>query len=426
MRTLARLLTTTLLVASTPAVCLAQSQTPEATAAPSVPSLNHAPEPDQLTYTLGASESLLFGYNGRSGVNSSTNLSGTAAFVSGSQSRPFSLLYSGGYLFGNTPGQPNSTYQNLGVSQQINTKHVIVTVGDVVSYLPNAPVFGLSGIPGVGDIGTGPIGTGGIPTSSILTDYGRRVSNTASGSADLKLTASTDLNPYAAYTIERFVDAGLDNNELDTGVSIDHRLNALNTVGAGFVYSKFSYLAPDNIDIYTDEANVQYMHVFSRRVTFNASAGPEFTHSNNPALIPTRTDFAAGLSLTYMQERTQYMLSYSRGTNNGSGVLLGGVGDNVNFTATHKFTRKLSGSFSGNYAHNSSLAQTAGLKTTAWTVFAGAQANYQFARYWSAFGSYNLEYQHTTGVFAANAFSGTAHILGFGVYFTPRPLNLHR
>jgi hypothetical protein len=400
--------------------------TPAATGTPTVPTLNRAPFAGQLTYSLGASQSILVGYNGNGGLTSSTNVSGSSAYVSASQSHPLSFLYSGGYLFGENTGQPNAVYQDFGISQQLITRHYTFLVGDQVSYLPNAPVFGLSGVPGVGDIGTAPIATGSLPVESILTDYGRRVSNTVNGAATAKFSAETSLSGFGDYTILRFPDNnGIDTDETDGGGSLDHRIDARNTVGVGYSYSNFAYQSGENLSITTQEISLQYQHVFSRQLLVAASAGPQRTSSSNAALVPTGTNVAADLSMFYTSKSTRYLLSYSRGTTSGAGVLLGTLSNNVNFTASRNFSRDWTGSFSANYGTAASLETVGGRGSTADSFYTGVQASRRLGRFFSAYGSYTAEVQSTSGpLLEVNAFSGVASVIGFGITYSPRPIQV--
>jgi hypothetical protein len=414
---------------------LAHAQNAEATATPTVPSLNRAPEPDEFIYTLGASQSVLFGYNGYSGATTSTAFDGTATYVSGSQAHPFSAIYSGGYFLGDNSGQPSGSFQNLGLSQQFIGKNVSFVVGDLVSYLPEAPVFGLSGVPGVGDVGTEPIGTGGVPLDSILSYYGRRISNTSSGSVSARASATTSITGYASYTLQHFIDdVGIDNDELDTGVNVNHRINAKNTIGAGYLFSDFWYspssafaaYVPPDFSFDTQEVDLQYEHVFSRRLVLNASIGPEWTHSSDSGYLPSQTTVAVSAVLSYAQRLTTYLLSYSRGSTAGSGVLTGTTSDNVNFTINHSFSRNWSGSFSTNYGHATSLAELYNTDSDATTYYAGVQATRRIGRFFSAYASYNYEYQSLSGpLLTPLAFSGSANVLGFGIFYKPRPLHVH-
>ncbi len=424
MKTVSALLAGCALALGLPAVSFAQAA-PSATATTTIPTLNTAPAVDQLNYSLTASEAILIGYYGNNGVTSSTNISGTAAYVSGSQAHPTSFLYSGGYLFGDYGGQPSSTYQDFGVSQEFNTKHMTYVLSDQVSYLPNAPVFGLSGVVGVGDIGTEPIGTGSTAFNSILTNYGKQVTNIAAASATARFTGSTSLEGFGNYTVQRFPDdTGIDNDDVEGGALLDHRISGRNTVGAGYVYYNFQYESGYNLSITTQEAILQYQHTFSPRLLLSASAGPEFTSSTDATLFPSGTNVAADVSLFYTAQRTRYLLSYSRGTTAGSGVLLGTLSNNVNFTAQHDFDRNWSGGFSANYGYASSLESLDGSNSTASSFYTGIQANRRLGRDFSAYASYGLEVQSISGPLLVNAFNGVANVIGVGITYAPRPIKM--
>jgi hypothetical protein len=425
MKTIPLVFANCLLAAGLHGAAYAQA-TPAATGTPTIPSLNVAPLAGQLNYSLSASQSFLVGYNGGDAFTGSANVSGNAGFVSASQSHPLSFLYSGGYLFGESTGQPNSLFQDFGISQELITRHYVFLIGDQVSYLPNSPVFGLSGVPGLGDIGTQPIGTGSLPVESILTNYGKQVSNTAHGSATAKLSAETSLSAFGDYTLLRFPsNSGISTDEVDGGASLNHRLDARNTIGVGYNYSNFSYGSGQNISITSQAVTLQYQHVFSRQLLLAASVGPQRTSSSEPDVIPTGTNVAADLSLFYSAKSITYLLSFNRGTTSGAGVLEGTLSDNVNFTASRQFGRDWSGGFSANYGDASSLETVGASSFTAKSFYAGLQATRKLGRNFSAYGSYNVETQSTRGSsLGVNAFNGVENVIGLGITYSPRAIQL--
>ncbi len=71
-----------------------------------------------MTYSLSASEAFLTGYEG-SGADTTTSLSGSVGYLSSSPNKPFSLVYSGGYLFSTVSGYPpNTTFQRSRILQR--------------------------------------------------------------------------------------------------------------------------------------------------------------------------------------------------------------------------------------------------------------------------------------------------------------------
>ena len=159
-----------------------------------------------LTYGLNASELISNGFYNNSGIGETTNFGGDLAYVSKSEHHPFSAVYAGGVLIANS-GQPTTAYQSLSFSQVLSTKNWNIVASDSVSYLPESPAVGLSGIPGVGDLGVDPINgsLGPAPGLGILTTYGPRVSNSTTGTASRVLSGRLSVNISGAYGIQRFI-----------------------------------------------------------------------------------------------------------------------------------------------------------------------------------------------------------------------------
>ncbi len=156
-----------------------------------------------LQYAVSASETLNSGYYG-AGLAAATNLSGDMAYLSGSKNDPFSMVFSGGHSWSDSI-QPSYTFLNLALSQVVTTRLWTFIAADSVSYLPSTPTTGLSGVPGVGDLGIAPLPAGGYDGQGVLTDYSTRVSNAASGTLSINLTGKTSLNGTGVYAITRFL-----------------------------------------------------------------------------------------------------------------------------------------------------------------------------------------------------------------------------
>jgi hypothetical protein len=128
-----------------------------------------------LHYSLSASEAIQLGYYGPGVVTHSTVLSGNIAYTAKSEARPFNLLLSSGLILANQQGQGTSGYANIEASQGYVTRSWVFNISDSFSFLPQSPTVGLSGIPGVGDLGSAPV-TGPVegPAGGILTNSGNR------------------------------------------------------------------------------------------------------------------------------------------------------------------------------------------------------------------------------------------------------------
>jgi hypothetical protein len=410
-------------LASTP-MCLSQAAT---STAPSTAQPAPFASADMLTYSLSASDSAVIGYNGVDGPSNAVGIAGSAAYVSGSERHPLSFVYGGGYLFGNN-GQPSASFQNLSISQVLNARKFTFMLSDLVSYLPVAPRFGISGVPGVGDLGSSPIGTGVVPGDSLLSNYGRRVTNTAIGSMSIRLTDHDSIRSSISYTRQHFLDGdGIENNQLTAGGELDHVFNQTTTVGAGYTYTRGTY-PQFGVDFFAQGAAVIVQHSFSPRLTSSAWIGPQFTHGSDTTLVPTRTSILVGASTNYFHGRDSYNANYSHGVSAGSGVLYGALVDDLTLSAQRRFGENWSGGFFGSFAHGRTLANKGtGAYTSALSTTAGVQVSRRVSEHWAAFGSYAAEYQDVGQLQATNnAFDGVAHALSFGVTYTPKALHLGR
>lgn len=390
-------------------------------------------------YSLNASELAQTGYSG-SGATFSTSLSGDAAYTSKSTVRPFSMIYAGGLLLGNQYGRSVTTFQNFAVSQGLVAGAWIFGISDSVSYLPQSPTTGLSGIPGVGDLGSVPIqGPSAGPAGGVLTNNAVSVSNDLSGSVERRLTAVTSVSGTGSWLLLRFPDGnGLDSTSISAQAGPNHRIDARDTISGNVNYSNFSYGSGINLTIETRGINVVYQRVLSRTLAVSTSVGPLWISSSNKALIPSNLTVAADLSLNYSRKFTSASLSYTRGVNGGSGVQTGALSDGVAASIGRTYGRDWMASLSANYMHTSGLAQAPVLANTSNlgaaflygggsgnTIFGGTQISRRLSNSLSAYASYNLQHQSIGGSLAAqNAFSGFSQTFGVGISFSPRSTRL--
>ena len=148
-----------------------------------------------LHYAISGSEIIQFGYYGSGQVTGSTALSGDVAYTAKSTTRPFSLLFAGGLILPNQTGQGVSTFWNVAANQGFTARHWIFNVSDSFSFLPQSPTTGLSGIPGVGDLGSIPVqGPVEGPAGGILTVAGNRYQNTLGGSVERQISHATSIS----------------------------------------------------------------------------------------------------------------------------------------------------------------------------------------------------------------------------------------
>src|SRR5579871_641093 len=91
-------------------------------------------------------------------------------------------------------GQPSYGFASLGLSQLFNVGRWNITLADSVNYLPETATPGLSGVPGVGDLGVQPVQVGPDTGQGVLTNFSPEVTNNAGGSVARQITGKTALN----------------------------------------------------------------------------------------------------------------------------------------------------------------------------------------------------------------------------------------
>lgn len=382
-----------------------------------------------LTYSLSASESFLTGYNNGS-VDHSTAVSGSLGYLSSSPDKPFSLVYSGGYIYSSVPGYPgSSTFQNLAASQVVTTKNWNFVVDDAVSYLPQAPTTGLSGIPGVGDIGVVPVQIGDEPTESILTNYATRVGNGLNGGATRKINASWSVNGSGSWQILHFSNnEGIDSNGESGNVGTSYRIDARSSASANVVYG-YTTDTYEGLKLpFTNEGiNFQYQRQLTRFFSMNVTVGPQRTFGSGitESLIPSQITVVGSAGLSYARRTTNASISFARATNSGSGVVYGALTNTVVGSVQKQLSRNWQGALTASYSKSTALAQVVGYDENFAGTYGGGQISRRLGRTLSAYFSYTAVTQNVNnpGV-TATAFSGLSQVFAAGITYSPGAIHL--
>jgi hypothetical protein len=389
-----------------------------------------------LQYAVSASQSFIWGYYGNSGVSASTNLSGDLAYLSNSKQHPFSMVVAGGHSFGEW-GEPAYSFVSLGASQVANIGKWSLVFSDNVNYLPGTAASGLSGVPGVGDLGVTPTQIGGDTPQGVLTNFSDRVSNTVAVSVSRQLTGKTSLNASGAYSITRFLDSalaptnvssgGLDNDSETGGLGISHQVDARNTYGGQYAYSNYTYtnntfgiVAPG---FSSQSVSAVYSHRFSRKLLASISAGPQFTTIQTAASV-TSANLFVDASLSYAGKSANSSLSFVRSTNNGYGTLGGSLSNGAIFAIGRQFGVVWNVAATSSFTQTSSLPAPGIVSFSSDTYVEGVQISRAIMRSLSGFASYTFEKQSTSGTGAIDVYSGNSQILGFGITYSPSSTHL--
>ncbi len=383
-----------------------------------------------LNYGVSASELVSTGYYNNQGTGYSTGITGDVAYISKSQAHPFSAVYDGGVLIGNSD-QPTTVFQGLSLSQVLATKHWNFTVTDSVAYLPQSPVGGLSGVPGTGDLGVAPISVGTTIGEGILTTYGPRVSNSLSGTAARQITGHVSAQATGVFALQRFIgdnaSTALDSTTEGGSLGVSYRFSARDTLTGNYNYSRFSYPG-DTLSFSAQGATIEYARQWSRRFTTDVYAGPQIVSGSGAFINGTSVNVAAGATASYLSRSTTYSIAYARGANNGSGVVPGSFSDSISAGARRQFGRDWSLAGTVGFSRTTTLPNFTLYAFNGKNVFLSGQGSRSLGRSFSAYLSYTLEDQSTNtpsgSAIAPNAFNGLYQVVSIGISYFPHSILL--
>jgi len=385
-------------------------------------------------YSLSASEIVQYGYYNAGSTTSSTALSGLLGYSSLSEVHPTTLLFATGVVFGQG-GQGTTTYQNFAITQSLIKGRWNFNVTDSFSFLPQSPVTGVAGVPGINNPGIDGPSQG--PAGGVLTFSGNRISNLVSGMVERDLTARTSLSGTGSWTVLHFLDkdAGLDTSTTSGQVGINHRFDSRNTGSVSAVYSTFNTvnffgLFPpgfplNEITYQTKGVNVSYSRLWTRSLSTSFSGGPLWIQSSAAPLIPNQLNFSLTGSVNYNRRLTSYSVMYSHGVSGGSGVQPGALSDNINASVRRTFNKQWAASATMYYTRSSGLVTSLpGVGTTNNTLnteYGTLQVTRGFTRTISGYASYTAQNQSVpAGFYGSNAFNGLSHIFALGVTWSPQ------
>lgn len=366
-----------------------------------------------LHYSGYYSEMAEFG--DRSGDWHTITPSASLNYSNGKKQFPFSLAYAGGYtstLSG--PTYTTGVFQRLLLSQGVARAKWALGASDDVSYRPQTPTTGFSGIPGIGE----PIGGVGNPPTGqlILALNTHALENIAHGDFERILNYLSSLHLEATHDLLHYTDSnsnGLDTSSAIVSAGIDFRLNARNSIVTRYAFSEFSFSGYD-LRIRTSRATVGFEKSWTRALKTSAMAGPEWVAGSNGAIVPNSIGAAAKAALNYQLPRTAVTLGYERLTSAGSGYMIGSESNSVSASLSRQFARPLELGVTGGYSRNSQLLR-------AWNtsgIYGGTQASWRIGRNLEAFVNYTVISQNSSNPAPSNILNEVLGTISCGIGFT--------
>jgi hypothetical protein len=382
-----------------------------------------------LQYAISASQSLTWGYYGNQGAAGYGSVTGDLAYLSASKREPFSMVLSGGHSWSES-GQPSANFVNFGLSQVLNLGRWNMVLADAVSYLPETPTTGLSGIAGVGDLGVNPVQIGPDSPQGVLTAFSNRVDNTATLSIQRQLTGKTSANVSGSYILSRFVNngnpnasnAGLDSNLAVGGGGFNHQIDARTGFGANYSYERYSYSGSELGVVtpsYTSQTvSAQFTHQFTRKWSMSAAAGPEWVTIKSTGQTGQLSAYA-DVSTGYVGHFYHAAASFVRSTSSGYGIAGGAISDGVTASVGRVFAVVWNFAGTAAYTRSSELPAPGVIPFSVNTTVASAQISRAIMRNLSGYTSFTIEKQANTGLATVDVFTGAAKVVGFGLTYSP-------
>jgi hypothetical protein len=365
-----------------------------------------------FTYFLRYSQTAHFG--GGLGDWQTANPSGEVEFYNGRRTTPFNLSYLGGYAFTLAGPSHYSTgfFQYLSLHQGLPVHKWQLTVGDNVSYRPQAPVTGLSGVPGTGE----PIVVVPPPDQSILTVGTHALNNLVTGEVSRPLSTAFSVSLGAEYDLLLYPDGnGLDTHSLSANGALTRQLDGRSSVFGEYVYSTFRY--PNlSLTINAHLVTAGYERALTRRLHTDLGIGPEWINSSDSTSVPSSMVLTGYGDLSYRMRTGSVFGSYNRGTGGGSGFLVGQLTDSVAGGYSCLVGRMFSAELIGGFRRVSPLDSSGAVLSG----FGAAQASWLFGRHLSVFINYTIVSQTSDIALPNNVVNGALQTISFGTTLSPR------
>jgi len=341
--------------------------------------------------------------------------SGEVDFRNGRRKTPFSLIYAGGYTWTLTGPTQYSTgfFQRLSLHQLMLREKWRVSLSNDVSYRPEAPFTGFSGIPGTGE----PIGTPSPPPSqTILTLGTHALDNLASGELTRIVSPVYSVSAGVNYDLLLFPDGNaLNTNHLSAHSELARRIDRRSSVFGEYIFNRFSY--PDvNLTTNANVVMAGYEHTFSRRFHANLAGGPGWVTSSDNKVVPGSTMVNATAGLDYQMRTGSAFVRYDRSTSGGSGYLLGQLSDIVDGGYSRVFARTFTAEVIGGYRRIQPLNKSEIIHAELGAV----QGSWRFGGHLSGVATSTMVTQTSAGPLPSNAVSGPLQTISFGVAYAMR------
>ncbi len=333
-------------------------------------------------------------------VTSVTQLGGSVAFDQTWSRFHTTIVYDGAALLYNPHKIANQQSHTLGVSQDIEWQRWILRLRDDFVASPQATFSGFD----TGGFGSGEVGMlatilpGLGPDETILTAYAMRVNEVGLAEVDYRLSRRSEITFAGSYGVLHFLSPGyIDSYEANGRAGYNYQLDPKDTIGFLYDYSLVGYSGlSEKVD--SNLGQVTFGRKVLGRLSVSVTAGPQRIGLDNyGSTAQSQWAWSASAAATYVQRRTNYSVTFTRGLMAGAGVLLGAYGDTIIGGVTRQLSRTWTVAGTAGYARNSNVAAMDGANLFS-NYYGTASLAHDLSRRLVVTLNYGFQKQDTAGI----------------------------
>jgi hypothetical protein len=367
-----------------------------------------------LSYVLHYAQSAATGES--LGTWQTISPSASLKYISASERRPLSLEFSGGYnAVINGPTYNVGFFDRLLLSQTFISSKNQITLNDDVSYRPQAPITGFSGIAGSGE-SIGGSGSNSSPSSqTIFTLNAHVVDNSVGGSITHIVNHALSFSGSANSYLMRFPDGnGINIDGQMANATITRRIDARNSVPFQYGYARYTYQGY-SYSFNTNSLQAGYTRLWNRALSTTATAGYEWIDSTLSRSSSSQSMLTAQANLSYKMRVGTAAANYTRGTSGGSGYFLGAKSDTAGASFSKPFVRgRITLGLDGGYRRQTELSSNHVIDGE----YGAVQANVKCGRYLSVFANYTGFSQNANTTLPSNVQTRLLSNTSFGFTYS--------
>ena len=385
----------------------AVAQVEPAATGPSRPSGN-------LNYSLRDSQ--IAWWSGVLGDQQANALSGSLQYENGKTRNPLSVNYSGGYTFVLTGATFGTGYfQNLSIGDTFSGRKWRLRLSDGISYRPQAPTFGFSGVAGTGEPPTPPPVTG-TPTETVLTENTHAINNVTTASYTMPINFAVSFLASGSYAILRYPDGnGYDSTAISGDVGASLRLSGRTSLTGEFEESRFGFGGGSGT-FETSAVLGSVSHTFNKSFRATFSAGPAWVTSQGISNFPSSTTVFLSGGLNYHKRFDTISINGYHGDNSGSGVFYGARFNSIGANYSREIEKKTTLSVNFGFQQNSGLQVNTGSSSG---LFGSVSAARRLGRLFSLSAAYTATEQ-TANSLPGNVLNGLLQGASVSIGYSPR------